>query len=170
MRQGLIGYEDAKNQLKRDVKKSFYSLLVLEESLKLLENNIKTAEKSYRQADINYNNGLVSELDKLQAQVTLESLRPDYVEASNNYNMSILAFKEMIGLETEDEIKLEGVIEPGHYNIDKYELIFTSLTGRFDIQELVYQIKLLETDLSSSRNSRFPTAGSGIYEKYAFRR
>jgi len=165
---GLIGYEDAKNQLKRDVKKSFYSLLVLEESLRLLENNIKTAEKSYRQAEINYNNGLVSELDKLQAQVTLESLRPDYDEALNNYNMSILNFKEMIGLENEEEIKLEGVIEPGLYIIDTNELIFTSLTERFDIQELVYQIKLLETDLSSSKNSRLPALVLGYTKNMLF--
>ncbi|MDX9802102.1 MAG: TolC family protein [Spirochaetia bacterium] len=165
---GLISYEDAKNQLKRDVKKSFYSLLVLEESLKLLENNIKTAEKSYRQADINYNNGLVSELDKLQALVTLESLRPDYVEASNNYNRNILNFKEMIGLENEEEIKLEGVIDPAVYTIDVNELIFTSLTERLDIKELVYQVKLLETDLSSSKNSRFPTLVLGYTKNMIF--
>ncbi len=165
---GLISYEDAVSQLKRDVKKSFYSLLVLEESLKLLENNIETASKSYRQADINYRNGLVSELDRLQAQVTLESLRPEYVEARNSYQSSLLSFKEMLGLENEDEIKLEGAIEPGIYSIDANEVVFKSLTGRLDIQQLVNQIKMLDTDLSSSRNSRLPSLVLGYSKSMTF--
>lgn len=165
---GLIGYEDASNRIRRDVKKSFYSLLVLEESLRLLEKNIETAEKSYSQADINFRNGLVSELDRLQAQVTLESLKPEYVEASNSYRIALLSFKDMIGLEGESEIRLEGAIEPGMYELDANSLVFSSLNDRLDIRQLVQQIKMLETDLSSSKNSRIPSLVLGYSKNMVF--
>lgn len=165
---GLISYEQAKSGLVRDVKKSFYSLLVLEESLKLLESNIQTAEKSYNQADINFRNGLVSEIDRLQAQVTLESLKPEYAEAQNSYRAALLSFKEILGLEVEDRVVLEGAIAPALIDADADQLVFLSLTDRLDIRLIVQQIKMLETDLSSSKNSRLPSLILGYSKNMVF--
>ncbi len=165
---GLINYADAESKLKQDIKKLFYSLLVMEENIRVMQSTIEIAEKSYRQADINFRNGLASELDRLQAQVTLESLRPDYVEASNSYESSILAFKEMLGLEIEDNIKLQGIIDPEIYQLDVDSLVFSSLSNRFDIKRIVQQIKLLETDVSASRNSRIPSLVLGYSKNMVF--
>jgi len=165
---GLISYENAVRLLEREVKKSFYSLLVLDESVKLIQSNIDTAEKSFRQAEINFRNGLVSEMDKLQSQVTLESLRPEYVEASNSYQSALLSFKDLLGLEGEDEISLEGDIEPVLYDLDANQLVFASLTDRLDIRQLVSSIKMLETDLSSSKNSRLPSLILGYNKNMIF--
>ena len=165
---GLINYADAESSLKRNVKKLFYSLLVLEENVKVMQSTIELAEKSYRQADINFRNGLASELDRLQAQVTLESLKPDFVEAVNSFQSSMLSFKEILGIEIGDNIKLEGVIEPEIYKLDIDNLVFSSLSNRFDVRRIVQQIKLLNTDFSAAKNSRIPSLILGYSKNMVF--
>ena len=165
---GLINYADFESMLKRDVQKLFYSLLVLGENIKVMESTIVLAERSYTQADINYRNGLVSELDRLQAQVTLESLRPDFVEAVNSYERTMLLFKEILGLHDEDNIRLVGELEPEIYELDVDALVFSSLQNRFDIRRLMQQIRLGKTDLSASRNSRIPSLILGYSKNMVF--
>jgi len=167
---GLINYADFESSLKRDVKKLFYSLLVLEENIKVMEITIEIAEKSFKQAEINFRNGLTSELDKLQAQVTLETLKPDFVEMANSYQSSILSFKEILGFDIEDNIKLEGVLDPEIYELDVDDLVSSSLSNRYDIKRLVQQIKLFRTDLSAAKNSRIPSLLLGYSKNMVFTR
>jgi len=165
---GLINYADFESRLKRDVKKLFYSLLVLEENIKVMESTIEIAEKSFTQAEINFRNGLTSELDKLQAQVTLETLKPDFVEMANSYQSSILSFKEILGLDIEDIIMLEGVLDPELYELDVDDLVSSSLSNRYDIKRLIQQIKLFKTDLSAAKNSRIPALLLGYSKNMVF--
>ena len=155
---GQISYEDALKALERDVRKSFYNIILLRENISLLEENMKTAEKRYNQADINFRNGLVSELDKLQSRVSYEQLKPEYVELKNSYAKALLSFKQIIGLEKEADITLEGEIAPEDYVIEVNELIFTSLPNRLDIQKLIANIKLMKTSRDSVlHQDKFPS-------------
>lgn len=164
----LISYEQASASLERDVKKAFYFILVSEERIRLIENNIETAEKSFRQADINYRNGLVSELDKLQAQVTLEILKPTRIEAINIYNSTLYSFKEIIGFEVEDNIALKGEIDPTIQKANADKIVFSSLADRLDIQLLVKQLKLMDTNISATKNSRIPALILGFNHNMSF--
>ncbi len=155
---GQISYEDALKALERDVRKSFYNIILLRENISLLEENMKTAEKRYNQADINFRNGLVSELDKLQSQVSYEQLKPEFVELKNSYAKALLSFKQIIGLEKEADITLKGEIAPEDYVIEVNELIFTSLPNRLDIQKLIANIKLMKTSRDSViHKDKFPS-------------
>ncbi|MCL2791850.1 MAG: TolC family protein [Spirochaetaceae bacterium] len=165
---GRINYADFKSRLKRDVRKLFFSLLVMEESIKVMESTIELAERSFMQADINFRYGLVSELDRLQAQVTLESLRPDFVEMVNTYQNSMLLFKEILGLGIEDNIALEGVLDPEVYELDIDDLVLAYLSSRFDVRRLEQLIKISNTDLSASRNSRIPSLILGYSKNMMF--
>lgn len=154
---GLIEREEAVKLLRRDTLKSFYNLILMSENIVLLEKNIATAEKRYRQADINFRNGLASELERLRSRVTYEQLKPDLVELKNSFRKAMLSFKQMLGLELESEIRLEGVIAPETYTIEVNELIFSSLPDRLDVQKLISSIKLLNISKDSDIHaSRYP--------------
>ena len=73
---GLISYAQAEARLERDVRKSFYNLLLLEENMKLMEEQIEAARRRYEQARANYRAGTAPELSMLQAQVAFENLKP----------------------------------------------------------------------------------------------
>ena len=155
---GLIGREDAVKILKRDTLKSFYNILLIRENLQLLEKNIETAEKRFRQSDINFRNGLASELDRLRSRVTYEQLKPDFVELENSYEKALLSFKQMIGLEKESEIRLEGEINPDPLTIEINQLIFSSLPERLDVQKLISSIRMLKiSEESEIHGSHYPS-------------
>ncbi len=56
----------------------------------------------------------------------------------------MLSFKQMLGLEKESEIILDGVINPEALAIEVNQLIFSSLPDRLDIQKLIGGINLLK--------------------------
>jgi outer membrane protein TolC len=80
----------------------------------------------------------------------------------------MLSFKEILGLAIEDNIKLEGLLEPEIYELDIDRLVSSSLPNRFDIIRLVQQIKLFKTDLSASKNSRIPSLVLGYSKNMVF--
>ena len=74
---GVINLEDAKAQLRRDVRTQFYELLSQQENIRITRESIETAQERFEQTQINYDNGLVDEFTLLSSRVQLENLRPD---------------------------------------------------------------------------------------------
>jgi outer membrane protein TolC len=140
---GLIDLDIARNSLIRDIKKSFYNLLLLKENIRIWEQNLATAERRYNQAAERYEYGLVPELDKLSAQVSYENLKPILADMRINYEMAVLSFKQVIGMDPEEDLELTGNIE-----IEEIELDISDFLGRIqdrlDIQAMKQQIEILE--------------------------
>jgi outer membrane protein TolC len=141
---GLIDLETVERQLIRDVKKSFYNLLVFKENVILMRQNLETAEKRFNLAKLNYESGVVSEFDMLSAQVGYENLKPALKEIENGYEIAVLAFKQLLGIESDQEIIFDGVIEPESLELDAQELITKYISNRLDIRGLVAAIDSLE--------------------------
>lgn len=77
----------------------------------------------------------------------------------------MLSFKQMLGLEKESEIILDGVINPEALAIEVNQLIFSSLPDRLDIQKLIGGINLLKIQKKSENHSaKYPDL-SLIYSK-----
>jgi outer membrane protein TolC len=140
-----ISLEEAEKQLKRDVKKTFYNLILLGEKIRLIDQNIETAEKRYEQAKANYENGIVSELTVLSAQVTLENLKPDLEEAEVTYTIAELQFKQVLGLGRDSSLSLEGSIEPEALSLESEILSQEYVSNRLDVQGILKAIEILET-------------------------
>lgn len=140
---GLIDLEIARSMLVRDVKKTFYNLLLLEENIRIWEQNLATAERRYNQAAERYEYGLVPELDKLSAQVAWENLKPVLADMRIGYEMAVLGFKQFIGMDIEEELVLDGFIdiEEVPINIDDF---LNRIQDRLDIQAMKQQIELLD--------------------------
>jgi outer membrane protein TolC len=145
-RTGLVTFEKAKVQLERDIRKAYYQMLLLEESLAVQRDSLAAAE---RQADIalaNYRSGLAPELTLLQARVNLENLRPDIEEGENNRKLAMANFAMLLGLpyDTRFElIPLEGDIR--FADLDTAELISRAASGKLDILEIQQQILYIKS-------------------------
>lgn len=140
---GLISYAQAETQLERDVRKSFYNLLLLEENMNLMEEQIEAARRRYEQARANYNSGTAPELTMLQAQVAYENLKPALEEMRIGYQAARDAFAMTLGLPRGAEVIPIGRIEPSYANLDTESLIASGLSARLDIQSLVKSIESL---------------------------
>jgi outer membrane protein TolC len=103
---GLISHKTAEAGLMRDVKKSYYNLIVLQENRRILEQSVETARKHFEQAQRNYRTGIGSEFEVLSAQVGWESLKPSLEELRVGYQSAELAFKQLLGLKRADTLAL----------------------------------------------------------------
>jgi len=148
-RNGKIGMETAKKQLIRDIKKKYYNLLLLQKKIILAEESLESEKKTYEQALVDYKHGLKTEYDLLSAQVSYEILKPDLLNARNNYNYAILSFKHILGLKDNVSINFMDNIEVIDETFDSDELISKYISSRLDIKSLNFEKK----SLINQRNS-----------------
>ncbi|GAB4371524.1 MAG: TolC family protein [Spirochaetales bacterium] len=153
---GRINLEKARRKVELDVKKTFYNLLVIEESIHLAEQNYQAAVTRFKQAEANYQNGLVDQYTMLSAQVAMESLKPVIAEIRNGYETLLLSFKMLLGIDLDTPVRLSGSIEPVIRSFDAKELASRFLSNRLDIQSLVLAQKITEESWKLEKSNLFP--------------
>jgi outer membrane protein TolC len=161
---GLISYEKAKAQLERDVRKSYYSMLFLEENIGLLRENLATAERRMNLAQANYRAGLAPQLTVLQAQVTAENLKPSIDQAENGLRLSLAQFAMNLGLAYDTAFELVPLEDQDVFiDLDLKDLISEASSKKLDILELKQSILLLESTRKMTRIRIYtPTLSLGL--------
>ena len=151
---GLITYEDAKATLAKNIKQAYFDLIYLGENVSLIRESLEMAEKRYRQAQRNYNSGLVPDVDLLQAQVSMENVRPQLLQAQNTYDTSLLQFKINLGLNIEDTVVLDNSVldaaDEMQIELDAANLSNQYLNDRYDSQSIRANIDLLQSNKKSA--------------------
>jgi outer membrane protein TolC len=143
---GLITYEKAKAQLERDVRKSYYQMLLVQENIALLKESFTAAERRVEMARANYRAGMAPELTLLQAQVTMENMKPSIDQAENSLKLSMAQFAMNLGLPYDTEFALIPLAEDTAFiPLDMADLISRAASGKPDIQELRQSILILES-------------------------
>jgi outer membrane protein TolC len=149
---GLISYEKAKAQLERDVRKSYYQMLLLAEQIALLEESYLAAQRRVDMAETNYRSGLVPELTWLQARVSMENMKPSIDQAENGLKLAMASFAMNLGLPYETQFELIPVSGGASFiPLDTAELISKAASGKPEILELRQNVLLLE----SGRKAQF---------------
>lgn len=142
---GLITYAQARIKLERDVRKAYYSILLLEENVSLMEGNIAAAERRSDQAQANYHAGLVPELTLLQARVAAANLKPALEELRNAVTSSLAGFAMNLGLPRGTTIRLREVTPPVFVDLDADGLADTVASGRLEVRSLLKSLELIES-------------------------
>jgi len=143
---GLLGYEKAKIQLERDVRKAYHNMLLLQENIALLRGNFDNAQRQAEMAQANYNAGLAPELTLLQARVARENMRPVIDQAENGLKLSMAQFAMYLGLDYDTAFELIPVTESvGFIPFDISEMITKAAASKPDILELRQTILLLHS-------------------------
>ena len=154
---GVINLQDAKAQLRRDVRKQFYELLSQQENIRITRESIETARERFEQTQINYDNGLVDEFTLLSARVQLENLRPQLQQQQLGYRNALMGFKQTLGLPPAEPIELNGQIEADLISLEADALIKDYVDRRYDIQLARQGITSAELALDAKRAERYPT-------------
>jgi outer membrane protein TolC len=143
---GLISLEKAKAQLERDVRKTYYSMLLLQENITLLRDNLSAAERRVQTAQASYRAGLAPELTMLQAQVAMENMKPQIDQAENGLKTSMAQFAMNLGLPYDTQFELIPADNIASFiPLDVRELVSIASAGKPDIMELKNQILRLES-------------------------
>jgi outer membrane protein TolC len=143
---GILSYEKAKAQLERDVRKSYYQMLLLRENIALLRENYAAAERRVEMARANYRAGLAPELTLLQAQVSMENLKPTIDQAENGLKLAMAQFAMNLGLDYDTQFELIPVAgDVSFVPLDIRDLISQAADGKPDILELKQSVLALQS-------------------------
>lgn len=152
---GLITLAQAQAQTEKNVKKSFYGLLLQEGSLRLAKEKLAVSEERLKQTKTNFGNGLVPELAYLQTQLAVETQKPAIMEAELNLDQQKNMFVFLLGLPVGTQLTLEGTIEPTIGTFDAGELITKNLQNRLDLKSLAKNIELMNTQIQATALQRY---------------
>jgi outer membrane protein TolC len=81
----------------------------------VLQKSYKQSEDNFNVVNAKYEQGSVSEYDKISADVQMRSLKPTLVSAGNGVNLAMLQLKVLLGMESDMPIAVVG-------NLKDYEM------------------------------------------------
>ena len=97
------------------VTKAFYQLLLAQDSYVVLQKSYKQSEDNFNVVNAKFQQGSVSEYDKISADVQMRSLKPSVVSAGNGVNLAMLQLKVLLGMESDIPLIVDG-------NLKDYEM------------------------------------------------
>lgn len=165
-------YELAKSELNNTVSKTvlsvqtaFYGVLLAKAVLDITNSSFNNAEENFNNVKALYDQGMVSEFDKLQAEVQLENIRPVLLRVENALVNATDGFKITLGIDQNADVDVSGEIQLDSIDISNEDaLIQEALNSNFDIQSLDLKKQVDEAFIQLDVSEYWPTlAAFGNY-------
>lgn len=150
------------------VTKAFFQLLLAQDSYEVLLKSYKQSEDNYNVVKAKYEQGAVSEYDKISADVQMRSLKPTVVSARNGVNLANLQLKVLMGMEADVKVAVEG-------NLKDYEMsMFTrqamprpdNLVNNSTLKQLELNALQLKQTLKLQYTNFMPTLSASFQYMY----
>ena len=124
-----------------------------EEKLSLLNRNLETAKQRYDLSQEKFSRGQLSELDLLTTQMNYESLKPSYESAEIAYENSIANFKQLLGINQNEQIDLIGNLDEMMNVSINQDLLEYNIEELPTVKEIKSKIELAKTNLLATKFS-----------------
>lgn len=154
--------------LVNQVRKAFYQLMLAQDSYEVLQGSYKLAEDNFNIVNAKYEQGAVSEYDKISAEVQMRSLKPSVISAANAVTLAKLQLKVLMGITADVELKTND-------NLTNYETtVFANqlqdeevgLDNNTTMKQLDLNMRLLEKSVKSLRTNFIPTLSMSFSYNY----
>ena len=158
----------SKLDLVNQVSKAYYQLMLAQDSYEVLQGSYKLAEDNYNVVNAKYQQGTVSEYDKISAEVQMRSIKPNLISAANAVTLAKLQLKVLMGITADVEIKIND-------NLTNYETSMfaeqlkeedVNLDNNTTMKQLDLNMKLLEKNVKSLKTNFIPTLSMSFSYKY----
>jgi len=160
---GLVTERIAEKRLVRDVKKLYYSLLLMHESLKVLEDSLDLAERRVELVRAREKIGSASEIDVLAEETGLEAIRPQIIEEDDAYETALANFQLLLGVKRKSTLRLTGDLEIPQAQGDAAAAtgdegsVLAKLDSRLDLAYLRGAIEALKNKLALDVSGMTPS-------------
>ena len=151
------------------VTKAFYQLLLAQDSYVVLQKSYKQSEDNYNVVNAKFDQGSVSEYDKISAEVQMRSLKPTLVSAGNGVNLAMLQLKVLLGMESDMPVAVVG-------NLKDYEMAMFSrqaqpqakdiVGGNTTLRQLDMNYEMLQRNLKLKYTNFMPTLALSFQYMY----
>ena len=168
-------YDLAKAELKNtvsktvlDVQKAFYGVLLAKAVRDITDSSFTNAQENFDNVKALYDQGMVSEFDKLQAEVQVENIRPVLLRMENVLKSAKDGFKITLGIPQDSDVDVSGdiVLEPFDVS-DESELIQEAMENNFNIKSLDLKKQVDEAFIQLDVAGYWPTLAGFANYTYA---
>ena len=158
----------SERDLINQVTKAYYQLMLAQDSYEVLQGSYKLAEDNFNVVNAKYQQGAVSEFDKISAEVQMRSIKPNVISAANAVTLAKLQLKVLMGITADVDIKTDD-------NLTNYEsMLFAnqlkeedmSLDNNTTMKQFELNMKLLEKNVKSLRTNFIPTLSMSFSYQY----
>ena len=141
---------------------------MVQDSYEVLQGSYKLAEDNFNVVNAKYQQGAVSEFDKISAEVQMRSIKPNVISAANAVTLAKLQLKVLMGITADVDIKTDD-------NLTNYEsMLFAnqlkeedmSLENNTTMKQFELNMKLLEKNVKSLKTNFMPTLSMSFSYQY----
>lgn len=173
LKRAELDYERSSKQFKREelnlvyqVSSAYYNLLSLQKSSEIASLDLERQQEAYEISQNKYDAGLIREVDALQMEV-------DLAEAQNNHDIALLnevsaknSFKELLGLNLDDNIALNSEFNYEIVIINPVKAVELALKNRLEVREQEIQIELQKLSIKQQKaNGMIQGSVDAYFEK-----
>lgn len=167
----LLAQEKARSSrldLINQVTKAYYQLMLTQDSYEVLQRSYALAEENYNVVKSRFEQGLVSEYDKISAEVQMRNVKPSVVSAENGVRLSKLQLKVLMGI-TED-INLVVTEKLNDYETmvfsNQLDNVNFGLENNSTMRQLALNADMLKKNVGLAWSNFMPTLAGSINYQY----
>ena len=153
----------SKIDLISEVTKAYMQILLAQDSYRVLLKSYNQAKANFEIVDAKFNQGTVSEYDKIRAEVQMRNLKPSVVSAENAIRLSKLQLKVLMGISSPIDLEVEGSLNEYEQLVavdtfgSYYRPLSIDLSANTDLKQLDHNEKLLQHSLKLQKTNYMPT-------------
>lgn len=160
--------ELTKEQIRANITKIYYQLVVSRRQIELIDSNIALINKLRHDIKIMYDNGFAEGLDIDRQDVTLANLQSARTTALNQISNGYLGLKVLMGMPVQDELVLTDELTDDTIKEGVLEASTFDYTQRRDFQVAQLGVTLGEYEVQRYKYSKIPQLSlSGYYNQMA---
>lgn len=157
----------SKIDMKNQVTKAFYQLMLAQDSYEVLLENYRLAETNYNIVKAKFDQGSVSEYDKISSEVQMKSAWPNVVSGENAVKLAKLQLKVLMGITADIDIVIDDKLT--NYEAEMQKATTTaenlSLSNNSTLRQIDLNGELLNQTRKMLKTSFMPTLMlSGSYQ------
>ncbi|HEU5052544.1 MAG TPA: TolC family protein [Hanamia sp.] len=145
-----------KEQIKANIYKIYYQLVVGKRQIGTLDANIANYEKLLHDTKVIYQNGFAEKLDVDKVQVQLSNLQTQKLKAQNQIDAGLEGLKLLMNIPEKDSLILTDTLSDSELKSGILEENY-NYEDRKDVQQLETMIKLGAYNVKRYRLSKLPT-------------
>ena len=157
----IILLKDTKQTLRYNVTVAYYNVLLQDEIVKVNEKAVNTAADHLGNAELRLKQGLNTRFDVTRSKVDLANRKADLITAQTNYEKACQSFNQLLNMDPQNKIHLNGTLSYSEYNPIKEALWKVTRENRSQILSKLILIKQNEFLMNLRKSAYYPTVYLG---------
>lgn len=155
-----LNYTEERAAIELDVQNAYYQAVLAQEMEQIAAAAVQQSQEFLDQERLKFNAGVSSELEVLRAEVALENLRPQLVQASNGRDLATLNLKRLLNIPMNTGVVLTTNLITPAGSIDSLpnaSAMASELSNRASLRAIEKQVAIRRQQISIARGAYLPS-------------